>query len=88
MLAKKEVSLKMSTKSYDRYDQQKIARTAYYAGEEKGTCRVEYVIKYINKSFYGITTHSRILVALNAIFLITAFWAYSLFRQQEQIIEL
>ena len=48
MLVKKEVSLKMAKMSYDH---QKVAKTAYYAGEKRGTCRVNVLVSTSTNHF-------------------------------------
>ena len=46
--AKKGVSLNMAKKSFG---QQKVARTAYYAGEKRGTCRGNVLVSMSTNHF-------------------------------------
>ena len=48
MLAKNGVSLKMAKRSYC---QQKVARTAYYAGAKRGTCRANVLVSMLINHF-------------------------------------
>ena len=44
MLSKEGASLKLATMSHDHFDNQKVARTAYYAGGKRGMCRVRVLV--------------------------------------------
>ena len=70
MLAKKGARLKIAKMSYDN---QKIARTVYYAGEKRGTCRMNVLVSMSTNTFCGTTTRSGIRLELKAIFSINAF---------------